>query len=229
MPTTSHANCRASRDAEIERVLAAEADLRQSYEQQLVVERQQWCQEKDALQKVLQEQQGTAHSLEQHLNTQIADLQATVAIFESVQENVACTHQGTLSAMQAANEQLQQQQSKLEQDLKAALAYRHKCIQQKQELQLLKQANQAQPPYVLPSADEELPLDDQQLNLTSERQSSDAGAADGHASQEDPMALVSLNLSLMFDLVCLDFPEHPTTEQTCCVHVGEAILHLLAL
>lgn len=228
MPTSSHVHCRASRDAEIERVLAAEADLRQNYEQQLVAERQQWCQEKDALQKVLQEQQGTAHSLEQHLNAQIADLQATLARYESIQENVARTHQGTLSAMQAANEQLQQQQSKLEQDLKAALAYRHKCIQQKQELQLLKQAHQAQPLSILPSADEELPSDDQQLNLTSERQSSDAGAADADASQEDPMALVSLNLSLMFLLVCqlcLDVPEHLTTEQTCCVHVGESAFY----
>ncbi|KAL0051390.1 hypothetical protein WJX82_006484 [Trebouxia sp. C0006] len=125
--TEAHEALLASRDAEIERVLAAEADLRQNYEQQLVAERQQWCQEKDALQKVLQEQQGTAHSLEQHLNAQIADLQAALARYESIQENVA---------------------------------------------------------------HEELPSDDQQLNLTSERQSSDAGAADADASQEDPMALV---------------------------------------
>jgi len=227
MPTNSHAHCRASRDAEIERALAAEADLRQNYEQQLLVERQQWCQEKDALQKVLQEQQGTAHSLEQHLNAQIADLQATLGRYKSIQEHMARTHQDTLSAMQAANEQLQQQHSKLEQDLKAALAYRHKCIQQKQELQLLKQANQPQPPSVLPLTAEELPSDDQQLNLTSEQQSSDAGTADADASQEDPVALVSLNLCLMCLLVCqlcLDFPGHLTTEQTCCVHVGESVL-----
>lgn len=230
MPTSTHVHCRAIRDADIERAQAAEADLRQNCEQQLLVERQQWCQEKDALQKVLQEQQGTAHSLEQHLNAQIADLQATLGRCESIQENMARTHQDTLSAMQAANEQLQQQQSKLEQDLKAALAYRHKCIQQKQELQLLKQANQAQPPSVVPSAYEELPSDDQQLNLTIERQSSDAGTADADASREDPMAVVSLNLSFMFLLVCqlcLDFPGRITTEQTCCVHMGESVLHLL--
>ncbi|DBA70858.1 TPA: hypothetical protein ACH3X2_011626 [Trebouxia sp. C0005] len=188
--TEAHEALLAIRDADIERAQAAEADLRQNCEQQLLVERQQWCQEKDALQKVLQEQQGTAHSLEQHLNAQIADLQATLGRCESIQENMARTHQDTLSAMQAANEQLQQQQSKLEQDLKAALAYRHKCIQQKQELQLLKQANQAQPPSVVPSAYEELPSDDQQLNLTIERQSSDAGTADADASREDPMAVV---------------------------------------
>ncbi|DBA99943.1 TPA: hypothetical protein ACH3X1_013822 [Trebouxia sp. C0004] len=188
--TEAHEALLASRDAEIERVLAAEVNLRQNYEQQLLVERQQWCQEKDALQKVLQEQQGTAHSLEQHLNEQIAVLQATLDRHESIQENMARTHQGTLSAMQAANEQLQQQQSKLEQDLKAALAYRHKCIQQKQELQLLKQANQAQPPSVLPLAAEDIPSDDQHLNLTIERQSSDAGTADADAFQEDPMPLV---------------------------------------
>lgn len=232
MPASPHVHCRASRDAEIERVLAAEADLRQNFEQQLLLERQQWSQEKDALQKVLQEQQGTAHSLEQHLNAQIADLQATLARYKAIQENMARTHQDTLSAMQAANEQLQQQQSKLEQDLKAALAYRHKCIQQKQELQLLKQANQAQRSSILPLAAEELPSDDQQLNLTSEQQCSDAGTADADASQKDPMALVSLHLSLMSLLVCqlcLDFLEHLTIEQTCCVHMGESILFLVLL
>ena len=211
MPTSSRVHCSASRDAEIERALAAEAELRLNYEQQLLVERQQWCQEKDALQKVLQEQQGTAHSLEQHLNAQIADLQATLARYD----NMAHTHEDTLSAMQAANEQLQQQQSKLEQDLKAALAYRHKCVQQKQELQLLKQANQAQPPFLLPLAADDLPSDALQLNMANERQSSDAGAADVDASQEGPVALVSLNLSLMLLLVCqlcLDVSGHLTTE-----------------
>ena len=215
MPTSFRVHCSASRDAEIERALAAEAELRLNYEQQLLVERQQWCQEKDALQKVLQEQQGTAHSLEQHLNAQIADLQATLARYESVQDNMAHTHQDTLSAMQAANEQLQQQQSKLEQDLKAALAYRHKCVQQKQELQLLKQANQAQPPFLLPLAADDLPSDALQLNMTNERQSSDAITADADASQEGPVALVSLNLSLMLLLVCqlcLDVSGHLTTE-----------------
>lgn len=184
---------RASKDAEIERFLAAEAELRQKYEQQLLVERQQWCLEKDALQKILQEQQGTAHTLEQHLHAQLAELQKTLGRHQADFDSAARAHQGTLSAMQAANQQLQQQQSKLEQDLKAALAYRHKCIKQKQELQLLhKQAVQAQPTSMLEMTNDALASDDQQLDLAIQQQSSDAGTADADGiSQEDLKALVS--------------------------------------
>ena len=187
-PSLSHDTtcCRASKDAEIERILIAEVDLRQDHEQQLTVERQQWCLEKDTLQKVLQEQQGTAHTLEQHLNTQIADLQANLASSKLSQEAAARMHYDTLAALQTANEQLQQQQSKLEQDLKAALAYRHKCFQQKQELQLLhEQVDQAQHSSAPDVASEEQLFSDQQLELISQQQPQDAGLVDDAISQED--------------------------------------------
>ena len=185
--------------------MIAEADLRQDYEQQLTVDRQQWCLEKDALQKVLQEQQGTAHALEQHLNAQIAKLQASLDTHQSGRQHDARMHQDTIAALQVANEQLQHQQSKLEQDLKAALAYRHKCIRQKQELQLFhKQANQGQRVQLV--ADNVL-SDDQQADLSSEQQPSDATSADDAASQEDLRALVSSRLacSMLWCVMCLSY------------------------
>lgn len=126
------------KDAEIEQLLRAEVQLREEHEQQLLVERQQWCLEKDALQKVLQEQQGTAHTVEQHLTAQIIALQDQLAQQHSGQHTAAQTHQETLKALQTSHQELQHQHSKLQQDLQAALAYRHKCIQQKQELQQLR-------------------------------------------------------------------------------------------
>ena len=136
-PPLSH-HCRHSKDAEVEQLLRAEVLLREEHEQQLLLERQQWCSEKDTLQKVLQEQQGTAHTVEQHLTAQITALQDQLAQQHSGQQTAAQKHQETLKALQTSHEQLQQQHSKLQQDLQAALAYRHKCIQQKQELQQLR-------------------------------------------------------------------------------------------
>ena len=119
-------------------MLHAEAQLREEYEQHLTLEQQQWCLEKDALQKILQEQQGTAHTLEQHLSAQITALQDQLARQCSGQETAMRSSQDTIAALRTANQQLQQQHGKLEQDLQAALAYRHKCIQQKVELQQLR-------------------------------------------------------------------------------------------
>ena len=130
--------CRLAKDAEVDRLLNAETQLREELEQQLTVEQQHWCLEKDALQKVLQEQQGTAHALEQHLTNQITALQHQLAKQHTGQETAARSHQDTVAALQTANQQLQQQCGRLEQDLHAALAYRHKCIQQKEELQQLR-------------------------------------------------------------------------------------------
>lgn len=137
-PASVSHHCRHSKDAEVEQLLRAEVQLREEHEQQLLEERQQWCLEKDALQKVLQEQQGTAHTVEQHLTAQITALQDRLAQQHSDQQTAAQEHQETLKALQTSHEQLQQQHSKLQHDLQAALAYRHKCIQQKQELQQLR-------------------------------------------------------------------------------------------
>lgn len=119
--------------------MAAETDLRQEHEQQLTAERQQWSLERDALQRVLQEQQGTAHTVEQQLGAEIADLKAQLLIVQTGHARSAQMQQDTLLPLQAAHQRLEQQNSKLQQDLQAALAYRHKCLQQKKELQHLRQ------------------------------------------------------------------------------------------
>ena len=187
----------------MERILATEADLRQEAEQQFTVERQQWCLEKDSLQKVLQEQQGTSHTLEQQLNAQIAALQTQVASYQAGQKAAAQIHDDTLAALQAANRQLQQQNNKLEQDLQAALAYRHKCLQQKQELQLLqRQAGNVQGSAVLEAAGEEQTSDNQQLALTGEQRAASDVAHDGDASEEHVRTLVRWSLSTCFRLAC---------------------------
>ena len=160
------------------------------------MERQQWCLEKDALQKVLQEQQGTAHTLEQHLTAQITALQEQLAKQHSGQQAGARTHQDTLEALQGANQQLQQQQSKLQQDLQAALAYRHKCIQQKQELQQLrKHTSGAQLKSMQTQGSAEDVSDDQQDDQE--------GVATAANPQDDVEAIDALPASSSEDLAAL--------------------------
>ena len=185
---------RLGKSSEIERLLNAEVQLRQEHEQQLLVERQQWCLEKDALQKVLQEQQGTAHTLEQHLSAQIAALRDEVAKQHSGQQTAARTHQDTLEALQSANQQLQQQHSKLQQDLQAALAYRHKCIQQKQELQQLRKHSSGPQVKTLQNQGSAGDVsDNRQVDLTAATPQEGFDAIDNPASSsEDLAALVSL-------------------------------------
>lgn len=186
--------CRLGKNGEIERLLNNEAQLRQEHEQQLLVERQQWCLEKDSLQKVLQEQQGTAHTLEQHLSAQITALRDELAKQHSGQQTAAHTHQDTLDALQRANQQLQQQHSKLQQDLQAALAYRHKCIQQKHELQQLrKHTSGAQLQTVKNHGSAEDVSDDQAVNPTAMTPQESAEAIDNPTSSSgDLAALVGL-------------------------------------
>ena len=176
-------------------MLNAEAQLREEYEQQLLLERQQWCLEKDALQKVLQEQQGTAHTLEQHLAAQITALQEQLAQQHSGLHTDARTHQDTLEALQKSHQQLQQQHSKVQQDLQAALAYRHKCLQQKQELQQLRNRTSGTQLKLMQDQDvaEEV-SDQQQAGLTAVPLQEDVNAM--NSSSEDLAALVSLTISI---------------------------------
>ena len=194
--------CRHSKDAEIEKQLNAEAQLREEHEQQLLLERQQWCLEKDALQKVLQEQQGTAHTVEQHLAGQITALQDQLAVGHSGQQTAARTHQDTLEALQNSHQQLQQQHSKLQQDLQAALAYRHKCLQQKQELQQLRNRTSGTQLKSMQDieADEE-ESDHQHADLTAVPQQEGVDAM--NSSSEDLAAQVGLTLSVQQCLLYL--------------------------
>ena len=196
--------CRHSKDAEIEKLLNVEAQLREEHEQQLLVERQQWCLEKDALQKVLQEQQGTAHTVEQHLAAQITALQEQLAQQHSGLQTDARTHQDTLEALQNSHEQLQQQNSKLQQDLQAALAYRHKCLQQKQELQQLRnRTSGTQLKSMQDQGAAEEVSDDQQADPAAASLQEDVDAVNSPASSsEDLAALVGLAVSLQQCLCC---------------------------
>ena len=129
---------------------------------------------------------------------------------QAAQTTEARVQQDSLLALQSANEQLQQQSNKLEVDLQAALAYRHKCLQQKKELQLLRKqvaAGQAQnvpQPSTETWSSAEQPVHRQQQQTEDQTalvhrqeqqgkdQQSEAADPDAHASQEDVNALVCL-------------------------------------
>ena len=198
-------HCRHSKNDEIEKLLNAEVQLREEHQQQLLLERQQWCLEKDALQKVLQEQQGTAHTVEQHLAVQITALQDQLAQQHSGQQTAARTHQDTLEALQNSHQQLQQQHGKLQQDLQAALAYRHKCLQQKQELQQLRNhTSGTQLRSMLDQGAAEEVSDDQQADATAVPPQEGVHAVNSPASSsEDLAALVGLSISVQQCLLSL--------------------------
>ena len=151
---------------------------------------------------MLQEQQGTAHTVEQHLAAQITALQEQLAQQHSGQQTAARTHQDILEALQNSHQQLQQQYSKLQQDLLAALAYRHKCLQQKQELQQLRNhtsGTQLKSMQDIEVAEEV--SDHQPADLTAAPQQEGADAM--NSSSEDLAALVGLTMSVQQCLLYL--------------------------
>lgn len=153
---------------------------------------------------MLQEQQGTAHSLEQHLTNQIIALQHQLAKQHTGQETIAYSHQHTVAALQTANQQLQQQCGRLEQDLQAALAYRHKCIQQKEELQQLRKqtlADQLRSEQDQGSAGDN--ADDQQTHVSAEISHQGADATHSPAGKLKKLATLVRCTATLLTFCCM--------------------------
>lgn len=122
-----------------------EAILRQAHEGQLASEQQQWFCERDALQKALQEQQGTAFPLQQQQQERILQLEQELQRQETAHAVAVAAYQETAVKQEDIIDTLQQQQQELRQDLTEALAYRQKCIVQRQTIdRLTEQAGQCQ-------------------------------------------------------------------------------------
>ena len=154
--------CRATKDAEIERIVDNEAVVRKTYEQQIAAEQQQFSAEKDVLQKALQEQQGTAFALQQQQQERICDLEQQLQAQEASHAFAAAAQNDAVAKLQASIAHVQQQLQDSEQDVRNALAYRQKCVAQKatiQQLELQLEHGQHSIPPAQASANKHDPID----------------------------------------------------------------------
>ena len=142
-----------------------EAVVRNMYEQQIASEQQQWSNEKDSLQRALQEQQGTAFTLQMSLQARISELEEQLQAQDSHHASVMAAQRGDLAKLQETIDHLQQKQQQLLQDLKEALAYRQKCVVQKQKIQQLEKQIAASNQHCT-SPEKAVDVDDAPIDLT---------------------------------------------------------------
>lgn len=114
-----------------------EAVVRNMYEKQIAAEQQQWSGERGSLQKALQEQQGIAFTLQTSLQARISELEEQLQAQEAGHVSVMKAQHSDVARLQETIIELQQKQQQLLEHLKQALAYRQKCVVQKQKIEQL--------------------------------------------------------------------------------------------